>query len=55
MIIVWEMLENQTPYLEGREADLFSMLLQVRYCNQVNVRIHSHHIFNYFLIKLIVL
>ncbi|RXW25151.1 hypothetical protein EST38_g686 [Candolleomyces aberdarensis] len=37
LIIVWEMLENQSPYLEGREADLFSMLLTVRYCNQVNV------------------
>ncbi|KAJ2931610.1 hypothetical protein H1R20_g5325, partial [Candolleomyces eurysporus] len=37
LIIVWEMLENQSPYLEGREADLFSMLLNVRYCNQVNV------------------
>ena len=37
LIIVWEMLENQGPYLEGREADLFSMLLRVRYCNKVNV------------------
>lgn len=37
LIIVWEMLENQGAYLEGREADLFSMLLRVRYCNKVNV------------------
>lgn len=37
LIIVWEMLENQGPYLEGREADLFTMLLRVRYCNKVNV------------------
>ncbi|KAF6762767.1 clasp N terminal-domain-containing protein [Ephemerocybe angulata] len=36
LIIVWEMLENQGAYLEGREADLFSMLLRVRYCNKVN-------------------
>ena len=32
------MLENQAPYLEGKEADLFSVLLRVRYCNKVNVR-----------------
>lgn len=37
LIIVWEMLENQGPYLEGREADLFSVLLRVRFCNKVNV------------------
>jgi CLIP-associating protein 1/2 len=33
------MLENQATYLEGREAELFSMLLSLRYCNKVNVRI----------------
>lgn len=32
------MLENQAPYLEGREADLFSVLLRVRYCDKLNVR-----------------
>lgn len=37
LIVVWEMLEHQAPYLEGREAELFSMLLRVRYSNQVNV------------------
>ncbi|KAF8897283.1 clasp N terminal-domain-containing protein [Infundibulicybe gibba] len=37
LIVVWEMLENQAPYLEGREADLFSVLLRVRYCNKLNV------------------
>lgn len=31
------MLENQAPYLEGKEADLFSMLLKVRYSNKLNV------------------
>ncbi|KAF8665624.1 hypothetical protein AX16_000079 [Volvariella volvacea WC 439] len=37
LILLWELLENQGPYLEGREADLFSILLRVRYCNKVNV------------------
>lgn len=37
LIVVWEMLENQAPYLEGKEADLFSMLLKVRYSNKLNV------------------
>ncbi|KAG2013897.1 hypothetical protein CC2G_010761 [Coprinopsis cinerea AmutBmut pab1-1] len=37
LIIIWEMLENQAPYLEHREADLFSMLMNLRYCNKVNV------------------
>lgn len=31
------MLENQAPYIEGKEADLFSMLLKVRYSNKLNV------------------
>lgn len=31
------MLENQAPYVEGREADIFSTLLRVRYCNKLNV------------------
>jgi CLIP-associating protein 1/2 len=38
LIIIWEMLENQAPYLEGKEADLFSVLFRVRYCNKLNVR-----------------
>lgn len=37
LIALWEMLENQATYLEGREADLFSMMLSLRYCNKVNV------------------
>ncbi|GLB33596.1 putative CLASP N terminal [Lyophyllum shimeji] len=37
LILLWEMLENQGPYLEGRESDLFSVLLRVRYCNKLNV------------------
>ena len=38
MIVLWEMLENQAPLLEGREADIFGVLLQIRYCGQMNVR-----------------
>ncbi|KDQ64807.1 hypothetical protein JAAARDRAFT_684619 [Jaapia argillacea MUCL 33604] len=37
LIVLWEMLSNQAPYLEGQEAELFSVLLQVRYCNKLNV------------------
>ncbi|KAG6880057.1 hypothetical protein C0992_006869 [Termitomyces sp. T32_za158] len=37
LIVLWELLENQGPYLEGRESDLFSVLLRVRYCNKLNV------------------
>ncbi|RDX53151.1 hypothetical protein OH76DRAFT_76865 [Lentinus brumalis] len=37
LIVLWEMLENQAPLLEGREADVFSVLLQIRYCGQMNV------------------
>ena len=32
------MLENQAPYLEGKESDLMSMILRVRYCNKLDVR-----------------
>ena len=32
------MMENQGRYLEGRESDLFSALLRVRYSNKLNVR-----------------
>ncbi|TBU58755.1 clasp N terminal-domain-containing protein [Dichomitus squalens] len=37
LIVLWEMLENQAPLLEGREADIFGVLLQIRYCGQMNV------------------
>ncbi|KAG6911650.1 hypothetical protein DXG01_007900 [Tephrocybe rancida] len=37
LILLWELLENQGQYLEGRESDLFSVLLRVRYCNKLNV------------------
>ncbi|CDO74043.1 hypothetical protein BN946_scf185043.g93 [Trametes cinnabarina] len=37
LIVLWEMLENQAPLLEGREADIFSLLLQIRYCAHMTV------------------
>jgi hypothetical protein len=37
LIVLWEMLDNQALYIEGREADVFSMLLSIRYCNKQNV------------------
>ena len=35
------MLENQAMYLEGREAELFSILLRVRYSNRHEVNHNS--------------
>ncbi|KAK7695678.1 hypothetical protein QCA50_000314 [Cerrena zonata] len=32
LIVLWELIECQSPLLEGREADMFSLLLQIRYC-----------------------
>ncbi|KAL4241509.1 CLASP family protein [Abortiporus biennis] len=37
LIVLWEMLENQAPLFEGREADVFSVLLRVRYCGHASV------------------
>ncbi|KZT12975.1 uncharacterized protein LAESUDRAFT_808469 [Laetiporus sulphureus 93-53] len=31
LIVLWEMLSNQGPLLEGKEADIFTMLLEIRY------------------------
>lgn len=39
LIVFWEIVENQQPYLEGREAELLSLLFQLRYSNKPNVRI----------------
>lgn len=35
------MLENQAAYMEGRESDVYSLLLRVRYRNRTNVREES--------------
>ncbi|KAI0684173.1 clasp N terminal-domain-containing protein [Cytidiella melzeri] len=37
LIVLWELLESQAPLLEGREADVFSVLLQVRYSGHPTV------------------
>ncbi|KZT72610.1 hypothetical protein DAEQUDRAFT_722772 [Daedalea quercina L-15889] len=37
LIVLWEMIVNQWPLLEGKEADIFSVLLQVRYCARASV------------------
>ncbi|KAF8450793.1 clasp N terminal-domain-containing protein [Boletus edulis BED1] len=37
LIVVWEILENQAAFLEGREGELFSALFRVRYCNTIDV------------------
>ncbi|KAF9076427.1 clasp N terminal-domain-containing protein [Rhodocollybia butyracea] len=37
LMLVWQLLESQSTHLEGREGDIFSLLLRVRYCNKPNV------------------
>ncbi|KAF8631147.1 hypothetical protein AX15_002493 [Amanita polypyramis BW_CC] len=37
LIVLFGMLENQALYLEGKEAELFSTFLRVRYCNRHEV------------------
>ena len=37
LIVLWELIENQTPYIEGKEADVFSLLLWIRYSGKPNV------------------
>lgn len=37
LIVLWELLGGQAPFVEGREADLFATLFTVRYCNAVDV------------------
>ena len=45
LIVLWEMLENQAPLIEGREADIFAVLLRIRYCGQATVRFSSQKAF----------
>ncbi|KAF5393903.1 hypothetical protein D9757_000210 [Collybiopsis confluens] len=37
LMVVWQMLESQLMHLEGREGDVFTLLLRVRYCNKFEV------------------
>ncbi|THH14964.1 hypothetical protein EW146_g5443 [Bondarzewia mesenterica] len=37
LILLWEMLEHQPLHIEGREADVFAILLQVRYSNKQQI------------------
>ncbi|TFK56070.1 hypothetical protein OE88DRAFT_1692958 [Heliocybe sulcata] len=37
LIVLWEIIENQAPLLEGRESDVFSVMLGTRYCNKLHV------------------
>ncbi|KAF9046047.1 hypothetical protein BDZ89DRAFT_1099459 [Hymenopellis radicata] len=37
LIVLWEILECQAPYLEGKETEVFSVLLKIRYCNKSKV------------------
>ncbi|THV03303.1 hypothetical protein K435DRAFT_651641 [Dendrothele bispora CBS 962.96] len=37
LMIIWQMLESQSSHFEGRESDIFSLLLRIRYCNSFSV------------------
>ncbi|KAG7097228.1 hypothetical protein E1B28_004599 [Marasmius oreades] len=37
LMILWQMHESLAIHLEGKEAEVFSMLLQVRYCSKFSV------------------
>jgi CLIP-associating protein 1/2 len=37
LIVIWEALENQSVYLDGKESELFSTILRVRYSNKITV------------------
>ncbi|GJE84641.1 clasp N terminal-domain-containing protein [Phanerochaete sordida] len=37
LIVLWEILEHQAPLLEGRETDIFALLLKVRSCGNATV------------------
>ncbi|KDR83324.1 hypothetical protein GALMADRAFT_85351 [Galerina marginata CBS 339.88] len=37
LIVVWEILKSQSTHLEGKEGELFSLMLGVRYCNKLDV------------------
>jgi len=37
LIAVYAIIENQLEHLEGKEAEIFSMLFRIRYSNKMNV------------------
>ncbi|KZO89873.1 ARM repeat-containing protein [Calocera viscosa TUFC12733] len=37
LVLLWEMLENQRPLLDGRQMEMFTALLNIRWCNLPNV------------------
>lgn len=37
LIVLWEMLENQPSYLEGRESEVLALLFRLRFANKQNV------------------
>lgn len=42
MIAIWEILDNLSSLVEGREADIFTRLLQVRFCSKTSVCLSSY-------------
>lgn len=52
LIALWEIIENQAVLAEGRENDLFTGLLRLRFCSKNNVRtfqcISTYLLINYY-------
>ena len=46
LIVLWEMLEHLPSPMEGRETDVFGILLRVRYSNRQAVRLLPYILFN---------
>lgn len=42
LIVLWEMLENQPLYLEGRESEVLALLFRLRFANKQNVSYPKH-------------
>ena len=42
LIVLWEMLENQPAYLEGRESEVLALLFRLRFANKQNVGLPGH-------------
>ncbi|KZT58787.1 ARM repeat-containing protein [Calocera cornea HHB12733] len=44
LVLLWEMLENQRSLLDGRQMEMFTALLNVRWCNLPNVLLATNAI-----------
>lgn len=38
LVVIWEMLEHQAPYIDGHESEIYNLIFRLRYANRVHVR-----------------